>query len=53
MALRIKPDFGGQSKDAEKYLADAPEFVVEVCGSSRSYDLGAKLELYERAGVCE
>ena len=43
VALRIKPDFGGQSKDAEKYLADAPEFVA---------DLGAKLELYERAGVC-
>ena len=53
MALRIKPDFGGQSKGAEKYLAGAPEFVAEVCGSSRSYDLGPKLELYERAGVCE
>jgi hypothetical protein len=53
VALRIKPDFGGWSKDAEKYLAGAPEFVAEVCGSSRPYDLGSKLEVYERAGVCE
>jgi len=53
LALRIKPDLGGQSKDAGKYPAGAPEFVAEVCGSSRSYDLGPKLELYERAGVRE
>jgi Uma2 family endonuclease len=53
VALRIKPDFGGQSRDAGKYVAGAPEFVAEVCGSRRSYDLGPKLELYERAGVCE
>ena len=27
--------------------------IVEVCRSSHAYDLGPKLELYERAGVLE
>jgi hypothetical protein len=42
VALPIKPEFGGQSRYAE---GGAPEFVAEGCGSSRSYDLGTKLEL--------
>ena len=31
----------------------APEFVAEICHSSRSYDLGPKLALYQSAGVDE
>lgn len=44
---------GGQSGYAEKFAAGAPEFVAEVCGASRSYDLGPKLKLYKRVGVRE
>jgi hypothetical protein len=53
LALRIKPGYGGQSRNKDKYAAGAPEFAAEVSRSSRSYDLGPKLELYERAGVKE
>jgi Putative restriction endonuclease len=53
VALRIKRKFGGQSTETDKYPLGAPEFVGEVSGSSRSYDLGPKLGLYERAGVKE
>lgn len=53
VALRLRPECGGQSRDTGKYPVGAPEFVAEVCGSTRSYDLGPKLALYERAGVGE
>lgn len=53
--LRILPECGGQSgeTDGGKYGAGAPELIVEVAGSSRSRDLGAKKELYRSVGVCE
>src|SRR5579862_4038763 len=50
VALRIKTEYGGQS-EIQKYPVGAPEFVAEVSSSSRSYDSGPKLELYQRAGV--
>jgi Putative restriction endonuclease len=53
VALRIRPEYGGQSRDEDELGAGAPEFVAEVTHSSRSYDLGPKLQLYERAGVKE
>ena len=53
VALRIRPEYGGQSRTEGKLGAGAPEFVAEVTRSSRSYDLGPKLALYERAGVRE
>jgi hypothetical protein len=54
MALRIRPEYGGQSWTTEKDLAaGTPELAAEVCHSSRSYDLGPKLKLYESAGVQE
>lgn len=37
----------------EHYLEGAPELVVEVAASSRSYDLHSKKESYRRAGVIE
>jgi len=53
VTMRLRPEFGGQSGNAGKYPAGAPEFVAEVSRSTRSYDLGPKLELYERARVGE
>jgi Uma2 family endonuclease len=53
LALRILPEFGGQSRDEGEYTAGAPELIVEVALSSRARDLGVKLRLYERMGVRE
>jgi len=52
-ALRILPEFGGQSRNRGKYAAGAPEFLGEVCISSVSYDLHQKLKVYEKKGVKE
>lgn len=52
--LRILTECGGQSReDAEDYLQGAPELVVEVAGSSVSYDTHIKKEVYSQAGVQE
>ena len=51
--LRILPEYGGQSSESGDYCAGAPELIAEVSGSTLSRDLGAKLELYRRAGVKE
>jgi Uma2 family endonuclease len=53
LAIRILPEFGGQSKDSGHYPAGAPELIVEISGSSTSRDLGVKLDLYRRSGVRE
>ncbi len=57
---RVQPDQmlwkagSGRAVVAEdSYMDGAPELVVEVAASSASYDLHAKLESYERAGVQE
>ena len=52
-SLRIRPEFGGQSRDEEGYVALAPEWVGEIAASSASYDLHDKLEAYRRNGVRE
>jgi len=52
-ALRISPEFGGQSRNKGKYAAGAPEFLAEVCISTVSYDLHQKLKVYQKAGVQE
>ena len=51
--LRILPEYGGSSRKEGKYLAGRPELLAEVCPSSASYDLHAKLELYEAARIPE
>jgi Uma2 family endonuclease len=51
--LRILPRFGGQSRDVGKFVAGAPELIIEVADSSKDIDLGAKLAEYERAGARE
>jgi Uma2 family endonuclease len=52
-ALRILPEYGGQSQTKGRYAAGAPEFLAEICVSSTSYDLHQKLEVYQEAGVQE
>ncbi|MGI8745310.1 MAG: Uma2 family endonuclease [Bryobacteraceae bacterium] len=52
-ALRLLPKFGGRTSVPDKLGSGAPELVIEVCQSSRSYDLGPKLSLYQRADVSE
>jgi Uma2 family endonuclease len=52
--LRIPAELGGQtSLDEDGYITGAPELVVEIARSSRSYDLNEKKADYERAGVLE
>ena len=52
-SLRILESFGGQSRTAPGGIEGAPELIVEIARSSRSIDLGPKLEEYRRAGVKE
>jgi len=52
--LRIRSDFGGQSHISDDdYIEGAPELVVEISGSTVSYDLYDKLTVYRRHGVQE
>jgi Uma2 family endonuclease len=51
--LRILPEFGGRTRNEGRYIGGAPELLVEVARSSRSLDLGPKLDEYGRAGVLE
>jgi Uma2 family endonuclease len=52
--LIIRPDHGGQARITEDdYIEGAPELVGEVASSRVSYDLGKKLVVYRRSGVCE
>ena len=53
LAMRILPEFGGQSHQAGDYFSGAPELIIEITGSSMSRDLGVKLDLYRKAGVRE
>ncbi|MFQ5612013.1 MAG: Uma2 family endonuclease [Anaerolineae bacterium] len=52
--LRLDPAQGGISQvSADDYLEGPPELVVEIAGSSASYDLHDKLNVYRRTGVQE
>jgi Uma2 family endonuclease len=54
LALRILPEYGGQSRtNKADYVVSAPELIAEIAHSSRSIDLHAKKNDYERAGVKE
>lgn len=53
LSIRIPPEFGGRSSLKGSLAAGVPEFVAEICHSSRAYDLGPKLALYQSAGVDE
>jgi Uma2 family endonuclease len=51
--LRLRPEYGGQSRDTRESCEGAPELVVEICVTSTEVDFGPKLRLYQRAGVRE
>ncbi len=52
--LRLEKDKGGRSEiSRDDYIEGAPELVIEVAGSSASYDLHEKLRAYRRNGVQE
>jgi Uma2 family endonuclease len=54
LALRILPEFGGQSlTDKKDYINRAPELIAEVAHSSYAIDLHEKKDDYEKAGVWE
>lgn len=51
--LLVEPEFGGQSRDADGYVAGAPELVAEIAATTVKRDLGVKFKVYRRAGVKE
>lgn len=52
--LRIEREKGGRSLvSADDYIEGAPEFVVEIAGSSASYDMHDKKFVFARNGVRE
>ena len=52
--LRIDPELGGKCAiDADGYLVGAPELIVEIAASSRSYDMNQKKQVYARHGIQE
>ena len=53
LSLRVLPEFGGQTRNQDKYIAGAPELIVEVADSSRAIDLHAKRRAYARHGGVE
>ena len=53
LALCLRPEHGGQSRDEGAYAAGAPELIVEVSHTTSTKDTGVKLRLYERSGVRE
>ena len=52
-SLRILAEYGGESRTIPQWIEGPPELVVEIARSSRSIDLGRKLEEYRKAGVKE
>lgn len=54
LVLMKLPVKGGQARISEDdYIEGAPELVVEIVGSSRSYDLHPKKDAYRRNGIRE
>jgi Uma2 family endonuclease len=54
LALRIRPEFGGRSRETGKiYVKGPPELLAEIAHSTRDIDLYRKKEDYRQAGVVE
>lgn len=52
--LRLEAALGGNSRISDDdYVEGPPELIVEIAGSSASYDLHDKLKVYRRNGVQE
>ena len=52
-SLRILAEYGGETRTIPQWIQGPPELIVEIARSSRSIDLGRKLEEYRKAGVKE
>lgn len=54
LLLAIKPSSGGRCRlDEEEYFTGPPDFIAEIAASRVSYDLHAKLRVYQAQGVRE
>lgn len=54
LVLFIEQERGGKTwVDADGYLQGAPELIVEIAASTKSYDLHTKKKVYRRIGVDE
>ena len=54
LMLAIPPTSGGRCGiDEENYFAGTPDFIAEIAASRVSYDLHAKLRVYQAQGVRE
>jgi hypothetical protein len=54
LALRILPEYGGQSRDTpEQYVEGPPELLTEIAHSTLAIDMHQKKTDYQRAGVRE
>lgn len=54
LAMRILPEYGGQSRTTAKdYLEGPPELVVEIAHSRRALAMHAKRDDYRASGVIE
>ena len=51
--FRSREHGGSAWVDDDGYLSGAPELVIEIASSSRSYDLHEKKEVYRRHGIAE
>lgn len=52
--LCLETAFGGRCRiTADRYLAGAPELIIEIAASSAAYDLHDKMHVYQRNGVQE
>ncbi|MBV9122533.1 MAG: Uma2 family endonuclease, partial [Planctomycetes bacterium] len=52
--LFIRPEHGGQARiSSDDYVQGGPELAAEVAASSADYDLGVKLQLYQRHAIRE
>jgi Uma2 family endonuclease len=53
LALRILPEYGGQSHTRADHVLGSPELMAEIAHSTRSIDLHEKKDDYQRAGALE
>jgi Uma2 family endonuclease len=53
VALLIRPEKKGQTREEDEYVVGAPELLVEVASSTEAIDLHLKRRDYEQAGVKE
>jgi Uma2 family endonuclease len=54
LALRLLPEYGGQSREnAEEYIEGPPELLAEIAYSSWAIDMNQKREAYQQTGVLE